>query len=167
MASALRYIGQAVVYTGIALLLGVFAALPSCERFPEDKAQILLSFAHGAQRKGECRRLSAEEIAALPPNMRKPTVCPRERLPVDVELLLDDELLFQASLQPSGLSRDGPSQVHRRLVVPAGPHRLTVRLRDSDRSEGFDYERTEMIELQENQNFVVDFRSEAGGFVFM
>lgn len=167
MTRALQYAGQAVVYGLIALLLGSFADWPSYTRFPADQAQILLSFAHGAERKGECRRLTAEEIAALPANMRKPTVCPRERLPVEVELRLDDALLFRASLPPSGLSGDGPSQVHRRFQVAPGTHRLTARLRDSARAEGFDYEHSEEITLSPQQNFVIDFRPDLGGFVFM
>jgi len=167
MPRALRYAGQAAVYLLIAVLLGVFADSPSYTRFPPDQAQITLSFAHGAQRKGGCRRLTAEEIAELPPNMRKPTVCPRERLPVYVELMLDDAMLVSASLPPTGLSGDGPSQVHRRFTIEPGAYRVTARLRDSERAEGFDYERSVDITLRSQQNFVVDFRLDSGGFVFM
>lgn len=167
MTRALRYLGQAVVYALIALLLGSFADWPHYARYPADQAQILLSFAHGGQRKGECRRLTPEEIADLPANMRRPTVCPRERLPVEVELLLDGQPLFSAALPPSGLSGDGSSQVHRRFTVAPGAHSLTARLRDSARTEGFDYERSEAVTLRARQNLVIEFRSEMGGFLFM
>ena len=167
MVKALKYAGQGVVYALIALLFGVFSDSPRYVHAPPDQAQIMLSFTHGGQRKGECRRLNAEELAELAPNMRRAQVCPRERLPLLVELTLDGRTLFTADLPPSGLSGDGPSQVHRRFIVPPGSHRLTVRLRDSARSEGFDYERSEDIVLKERQNFVVDFRADAGGFVFM
>lgn len=167
MSKALRYIGQAAVYLLIAVVLGTLADTPRYRLFPEDKAQIVLNFAHGGQRKGECRRLSAEEIAKLPPNMRKPSVCPRERVALLVELTLDGALLFRASLPPGGLAGDIPSQVHRRFTVEPGSHRITARLRDSDRSEGFDYERSEEVVLDERQSFVIDFRSDRGGFVFM
>ena len=40
------------------------------------------------------------------------------------------------------------------------------RLRDSARSESFDYEREVEVDLVPGQNFVVDFRAEAGGFIF-
>ncbi len=167
MAKALAYAGQAAVYLLIALLLGIFSDTPSIIHFPADKARITLSFAHGGQRKGECRRLTPEEIAKLAPNMRKPISCPRERLPLQVELLLDGAPLFEASLPPTGLSRDGRSQVHRRFVVAPGSYTLTARLRDSARAEGFDYERSQEITLVPQQDFVVDFRSDTGGFVFM
>lgn len=166
MSRALRALGQLLVYGVIALLLGVFANGPTYQRFPEDKAQILLSFSHGAQRKGGCRRLSAAEIAALPANMRRPEICPRERLPVLVELELDGRILFAAWLPPSGLAGDGRSQVYRRFQVAPGAHRLVARLRDSDRADGFDYEREATVTLVPGQNLVVDFRSEMGGFLF-
>ncbi len=167
MPRPLQFLGQGVVYLVIALLFGLFSDWPRFTFFPADQAQIMLSFAHGAQRKGECRKLTAEELDELAPNMRRPEICPRERLPVLVELTLDDQPLYRESLPPSGLSGDGPSQVHRRFVVAPGSHRITVRLRDSARSEGFDYERSETIALRERQNFVIDFRSDRGGFVFM
>ena len=167
MSRALKFAGQGVVYALIALLFGVFSDWPRYTTSPPEKAQIMLSFSHGGQRKGDCRRLSAEEIAELAPNMRRPQICPRERLPLLVELVLDDRTLYRAELAPSGLSKDGPSQVHRRFLVAPGPSRVTVRLRDSARAEGFDYERSEEIVLRAMQNFVVDFRADTGGFLFL
>ena len=167
MPKVLRYLGQFVAYAAIGLLFAVFSDWPPYSNFPSGQAQILLSFAHGADRKGPCRKLTAEEIGELAPNMRRPEICPRERLPVHVEVLLDDQPLFSASLPPSGIAGDGPSQVHRSFVVSPGSHRLTARLRDTARAEGYDYERSETIELRELQNFVIDFRADTGGFVFM
>ena len=167
MPKPLQWLGQALVYLMIAALFGLFSDWPSFSYFPADKAQIVLSFAHGAERKGECRRLSAEEIAELPANMRRPEICPRERLPVYIELMVDGEPLFSDHLPPSGLAGDGPSQVHRQFVISPGSHRLTVRLRDSARTEGFDYERSETVVLRERQNFLIDFRADTGGFVFL
>ena len=167
MPRPLRVLGQILAYAAVAVLFGLFSDWPRFTAFPPDQAQILLSFAHGAARKGECRRLSAEEIAELPANMRRSELCPRERLPVVVELLLDDEPLIRESLPPSGLAGDGPSQIHRQFAVPPGSHRLTVRLRDSARAQGFDYERSETVVLRERQNFVIDFRADTGGFLFM
>ena len=41
---------------------------------------------------------------------------------------------------------------------------MTVRLRDSRREEGFDYEMEEDVELVPGQHLVVDFRAGTGGF---
>lgn len=161
-----RYLGQAVVYGLIAALLGYFADTPAYRHADADKAQLTLSLAHSGKHVRECRRRSAAEIAALPPNMRKPLDCPRERLPVLVEVELDGQIIMRDSAPPSGLFGDGPSQIYENFVIPIGPHDLAVRLRDSDRVDGFDYQREARIVIAPRQRFVIEFRAEAGGFRF-
>ena len=162
-----RIVFQVVAYVLFAVVVGYFSASPSYTHFDPDMAQIKLSFSHSGQRKDECRRLTPEEIAQLAPNMRRPLDCPRERLPVRVELILDGTVIFNDSLTPSGLARDGKSSAYQRFAVEPGHHHLVARLRDSARDEGFDYEHEVEIELAPRQNFVVDFKSETGGFIFM
>ena len=164
--TAMRYLGQAAILLLFMAFIGAFADSPVYVYQPPDRALIKLSFAHGAERKGGCRRLSPEEIAKLPPNMRRPTECPRERLPVYTELVLDGQVVFRANLPPTGLAGDGPSRVYERFPAAPGAHRIAVRMRDTARGEGFDYERIAEITLKAEQNFVIDFRPEAGGFVF-
>jgi hypothetical protein len=165
MIPALRYLGQAAAYALFAAFIGYFAAAPAYTYRPPDMAEIKLSFSHGGQRKGGCRPLSAEEIAKLPPNMRRTQACPRERVPVLVEMEADGRLLYRDLLPPSGLASDGPSRAYRRFALAPGAHRLELRLRDSERASGFDYQRIIDVELRPRQNLVVDFRPEAGGFV--
>lgn len=165
MPGPVRLIGQIMLYGLFAAIIGILSNAPSHTHFPPDKALIKLSFSHPAKRKGECRRLTGEEIARLAPNMRQPLDCPRERLPVVVELVLDGALLHRESLPPTGLWNDGASSIYRRFPVAAGRHRLLVRLRDSARATGYDYQRSADIDLAPGRNFVIDFRAEAGGFV--
>ncbi|MEE9157544.1 MAG: hypothetical protein V3U60_04050 [Gammaproteobacteria bacterium] len=165
MVKPLQIIAQIVAFALFAAAVGYFSSAPVYTHLAPDKALIKLSFSHPGKRPG-CRRLSPEEIAALPPNMRRPVECPRERLPVLVELVLDGNLLFRDLLPPSGLWRDGASTVYQRFTVDAGSHRLIARLRDSAREDGFDYEHAAKIELAPQQNFVVDFRADTGGFIF-
>jgi hypothetical protein len=162
---AIRFLGQAACYAAVALLLGYFSSAPAYAPIPPDQALIKLSFMHGAQRRGDCRRLSSEELAKLAPNMRKTVECPRERLPVIVELELDNELLYAATLPPTGLSGDGPSRAYQRFVVPPGRHRLVVRMRDTARTEGFDHLREADIELRPGQNLAIDFNPVASDFI--
>lgn len=166
MTRILSWAGQIVIYALFGGLIGYFSSEPSYNYFPADRSLIKLSFAHGAARKGTCRKRTREELRKLAPNMRKPMDCPRERLPVYVELSLDGKRIYAASLTPSGLSRDGPSRVYARLPVPAGRHKLSARLRDTARATGFDYEKTESLDLKPGQNLAIDFRADIGGFVF-
>jgi hypothetical protein len=163
---AARIAAQIAVVAALAAGVALLADWPRYHQIPPESAVIKLSFTHGSNRQAECRRRTAEELAKLPPNMRKPLECPRRRGSVYVELDLDGQRIYQASLPPSGISGDGPSRVYQRFVVPAGAHTLAVRMRDTPRQEGFDYAKSAVIVLAPGDNFVVDFGAEASGFVF-
>ena len=165
MISPLRLTGQVVVYAAFAALIGYFASAPAYRFFHGEGAILTVSFSHGAQRKGDCHTRSREELAKLPPNMRKPVACPRERLPIVVRIDLDGRTLFEESLPPTGLAKDGPSHIYEKFEVPAGDHTLVAHLRDSNRPEGFDYEARFTITLAPAQNLALDFRRDIGGFV--
>ena len=162
-----QILGQAVLYAGFMAMLGYFATLPAYTYVDPGAAVITLSFAHAGEKVSECRRLTPEEIAALAPNMRRPMDCPRGRVSLLVEFRLDGAVLYHASLSPSGLAGDGASSVYERFVVAPGGHRISARLRDSRREEGFDYELEEDVELIPGEHLVVDFRAGTGGFKFL
>lgn len=161
-----RVLGQVVVCALLGAPLAYCSVAPRYAALAADQAVISLSLSHAAPPKHRCEPLSPEELARLSANMRRPRNCPRERWPVAVELIVDGQPLYAATHPPAGLWDDGPSTVYERFRVPAGVKVLTVRLRDSGRREGYDFERTAQIELRSRQNFVIDFRAEAGGFSF-
>lgn len=163
-ADLLRWLGQGVVYAALAAVLGYFSAAPAYRHLEAGQAVIKMTFTHGGSYKGGCRQRTAEELRELAPNMRRKFDCPRKRVPVTVELDVDGETLYSASRPPSGLHGDGPSIMYRSFQVPAGEHRLSLRLRDSERQSGFDYERERTVTLRPGQLLVVQFRTEAGGF---
>lgn len=162
-----RFIGQFIAYALFALVVGYFATQPSYTHLDPDKALIKLSFSHAGAHRQECRVLTQEDLERLPPNMRRPMDCPRERRPLLVELELDGEILYRDELPPSGLAGDGASTAYRKFPVAAGSHQLVARLRDSRREEGFDYVKSAEVTLAPQQNFVIDFRPEFGGFLFL
>jgi hypothetical protein len=166
MSKALRICGQFVVIAGLFASVAAFANWPVYRQTPRGSAVVVLTFVHGADRRAECRRLTPEEIAKLPPNMRRVQDCPRGRRSLYVEFDLGKEVAYRASLPPTGIAGDGPSRVYQRFVLPAGQYDVAVRMRDTARSEGFDYERKERITLAADQMFVIDFRAEPAGFVF-
>ena len=104
-----------------ALVIGVFSRWPAYQHLASDQALIKLSFNHQGKPVADCRRLSAEELAKLPPNMRAPMDCPRERSPITVELDVDGSPALRHVARPTGLSRDGASAVYHRMQV-AGRH---------------------------------------------
>jgi hypothetical protein len=132
----------------------------------EDEALLKLSFSHPGQLRGDCRRRMPEELQRLAPNMRQEMDCPRERSPVTVELHLDGTMLVRKEVRPAGVSRDGPSTYYARFAVPAGEHRLAVRIDDSARVPGFNHERDEAVRLDPGRILVVDFDPARGGILF-
>jgi hypothetical protein len=157
--------GQAVLYVLFGAAIGYFSTHPRYRHLPEDQALLKLSFSHPGQLKAECRRRTPEELAKLPPNMRAPMECSRERSPVTVELALDGNVIARRVVPPAGLSKDGASTVYARFPLPAGEHRLSVKLNDSVREAGFNYTRDEQVRLVPGQIVVVDFNAEKGGIV--
>jgi len=162
----LQYLGQALFYGLFVAVIGYFSASPAYVHFPKDMALIKASFSHAGQPKEECRVRTAEELASLPPNMRVPMLCGRERSPVMFELELDGKPLFRAELPPAGLSRDGVSTVYQRFPVPVGRHHLRARLKDSVRVPDFNYTKEAEVTVAPGQVFVVDFNARNGGFIF-
>lgn len=156
-AGALAWIGQALLYGAFALFIGVFSHWPSYRHLGADQSLIKLSFSHTGKPVAECKKQSAAELAKLPPNMRAPVRCPRERSPVVVELDIDGVTAFRHSAPPSGLSKDGASSVYERIVVPAGVHRIAVRLNDDVRSPGFAHVLKREVTLAPAQILVIDF----------
>jgi hypothetical protein len=160
-----RTLAQFAVVTAVVVFAASFSNGPTYRQISEGSGVVKLSFAHSANRSGDCRRRTPEELAKLPPNMRNPMDCPRGRRSLATELMIDGNIVFSAELPPSGLSRDGPSQVYRRFVVPSGVHTIIARLRDTPRTSGYDHELKETVNLGAGQSMAIDFRPELGGFI--
>ena len=151
------WIGQGLLYALFALIIGVFSSWPPYRHLASDQALIKLSFSHTGKPVADCKKQSPEELAKLPPNMRAPVRCGRERSPIVVELDVDGAAAVRHSAQPSGLSKDGASSVYQRIQVGAGAHRIAVRLKDDARSAGFDHAREATVTLKPAQILVIDF----------
>jgi ferredoxin/coenzyme F420-reducing hydrogenase delta subunit len=149
-----------------AVSAGLFSAWPQFGLLQNGDAMLSLSFSHAGQRLQECRVLSQDELNKLPPNMRKPSDCPRERNPLQVTLSADGEVLYKQTLQPSGIWKDGESTVYKRLALPAGKHKLFIGMSDSGRNTGFDYSGEATINFKKGQHVVVEFEHIQREFIF-
>lgn len=156
----LTIVGQILLYSLFAVVIGIFSRWPAYQPLAADQAMLKLSFSHHGKPIAECRQASAAELAKLPPNMRAPTVCPRQRSPVLVELDIDGKPSYRHTAMPSGLSKDGASAVYHRLELNAGSHRIAVRINDDARSQGFQYMREATVMLKPAQILVIDLNAE-------
>lgn len=165
MRPLVEWTAQALVLAVFAGVIGHFSRQPAYQAFEPGSVLLAISFSHAGAPATRCRTLTAEELAALPPNMRKVEDCPRERVPVYVEVAADDRALLAHSAPPSGLWKDGESHLYRKFVLPAGTHRVAVGMRDTARTDGFDYQDEFTVDLAPGSVRVLDFDRVAGRFV--
>ena len=162
MSSVRHIILGSLVSIAIATGAALLSARPAITVLPDDTAVITLSISHAGAR--NCRDRTDEEMAKLPANMRRREVCERRRLPLLLEMDIDGATVLAEVLPPGGIAGDAASNLHRRFSVPAGSHEIALRLRDSDRAEGFDHTARRIVDLAAAQNLAIDFRAEDGGF---
>lgn len=165
-ASAVRGLLQVAAYAVFALALVHFSSAPAYRRYDPGTALVRLSIAHATARREPCRERSAAEIAAMPPNMRRPSDCARERVDLHLELDVDGLPAYAGRAAPSGLARDGEAVLYTTLPLPAGPRVLDVRLRDTPRTAGFDHRVRYEAALGPGEILVVEFDTANGGFRF-
>jgi len=161
----MKMLAELVAWGLFAVVIGALSVWPRYEIVDRDNAVVTLTFSHAAKRIGECRMLTQEELNELPPNMRKPSDCPRERHPVRIELRSADVVLYKDLLLPSGIWSDGKADIYRRIVVPAGEHDLFVGMNDSGGESGFDFEAADSVDLHAGRNLVIRFDEQSQGFL--
>ncbi len=164
MNSLLKYLILIAFYGALAILLGYFSQRPSYQHLPPGQAVVIVSLTHPGERVEECRKPTKEELEKHQPNMRPKEICPRARVPIVLELLVNNKQRLSIVAKPAGLSRDGASQIYEKFSIPEGAHEFEIRMRDTRRMQGYDWIEKRRITLSEGQNLVIDFRS---GFGFM
>ena len=157
---------QAILYAVFAVGIGYFSLSPAYQYADAEMVSIKLSLSHAAERVEECVKLTPNEINQRALAGEPISECGRERLPLTIELAIDGIVVFHDVPQPSGLWGDGPASVYERFDVTAGRHTVAVRMRDTARSEGWDYAHEETVDLAPGRYFTVTFRAGTGGFNF-
>ena len=166
MTEVLKWLTHIAAYALFFAGIGTLSVWPSWEHADESLAQVKLSLSHAAERVEPCVRLTPQEIADLPPNMRRTEECGRERLPLIVELDVDGETVLSIEAAPSGVWNDGPASIYRRFAVAPGTHDIAVRMRDSADGEQWDYILEDSVVLEAGRYFTITFAAETGGFRF-
>jgi hypothetical protein len=90
--------------------------------------------------------------------MQRTQICPRERSPLQLALILDGNTLYRASVPASGLHNDGVSSMYRSFTVPAGSHHMQLLMNDNKAVDGYTWELNQEIQLKPAQVMVASFR---------
>jgi len=164
MNKIIRYPLQIFNYAVFMALVWYFSIYPPSRQLTENQAMITFTMSHVGKHVTECKKTSYEDLMKLPPNMRKPMDCPRERSPVIMELQLDDEVIYSYTAQPVGLYKDQGIDVYEDIKVSSGKHHLKVWINDDVKVEGPIYKYEQDIDIQPEQHLVIQFESKINGF---
>ena len=157
-----RYFLQAINYTVFMALVWYFSAAPSIRILADDEAMITIAFAHAGEVREPCRKLTNEELAELAQNMRQVEDCPRQRSPVVIKATLDNEPIYDVTLDPPGLFEDGGVDVYYSGRISAGEHRFEIIMNDSVRNPEFSHTFDGEIDVAPGQIVLVRFDPEHG-----
>jgi hypothetical protein len=157
---------QGLSYAAFGAIVGYLSFWPRYQYASPDLAAVKLSLSHATERVVPCVQLTPQEIADLPPNMRRTQSCERQRLPLVLQLEVNGEIAYALEAAPSGLWEDGPASVYERFELAPGSHSITVRMRDSAQADAWDYTHTEDVVLEAGRYLTITFRAENGGFSF-
>jgi ferredoxin len=161
---------RGIAYGLFMLVAALFSAWPAFSLLGPEQAMVSLSISHTGKRIQECRKFTQEELNELPPNMRRPSDCPREKHPIRVEFTANGEALYAQTIAASGIWSDGSATIYARFPMPASAHLLTIGMNDSGAGTeppgGFDYYSEQQVQLQPEQHLVISFDAASSAFTF-
>ena len=159
MDKTVRYLGQAALYALFFLPLVYISHSPNYKNLDEGIAVLKVAVRHPGEIIGECTSSAVEGHGMRPSSMTQAIeVCPRERSPLQLELVLDGKILYSATVPPSGLHNDGISSMYRRFELPAGSHKLQIKMNDDVKVEGYNWQLEQEIILAPAQVMVASFK---------
>jgi len=157
-----RYLLQVINYTIFMALVWYFSVAPAIEIRSEDESFITIAFVHAGALREPCRALTNQELAKLAQNMRVSEDCPRERSPVKIKATLENEIIYDVTLEPSGLFGDGAVDVFYSSKVHAGQHQLKIEMDDSVRDEGFNHSIEQQVFIDPGKILLISFEKDKG-----
>lgn len=146
-------------------LIWYFSFSPPYVRLTPEQSMITLALSHAGKPVQECRKKSPEEMAKLAPNMRVLEDCPRERSPVKIEVLMDNNPVIDQVVDPPGLYKDQGVDIYHSVKVPVGDHRLEIRMNDSVTVDGPTHHFEQSVSLAPAQLLVIQFNNAQNQFV--
>jgi hypothetical protein len=135
-ASWLRHISwHAWIWLSFSAAVAVFSQWPSFAPIAPDHGELKLSMSRLTERSEPCVQLTYEELMSLPPNMRQPERCVRERSMAALLVHANGRELLRTEIRPAGLHRDGRAYLFASWHLPAGDYTLHLQLNDGPGDE--------------------------------
>ncbi|MBT7411044.1 MAG: hypothetical protein HN826_15200 [Methylococcales bacterium] len=164
MKKIIQYPLQILNYSVFMGIVWFFSIHPSYHQLDKNQAMITFTMSHIGKHVTKCKKISYKELMKLPPNMRKPMDCPRERSPVEIELMLDSKVVYSRVVQPVGLFKDQGVDIYENIRVSAGKHRFKVWINDDVNVKGPIYRHEQDLTIRPEQHLVIQFKSKENIF---
>jgi hypothetical protein len=129
--------GLAVFVTCAAVFaLGALSRVPYTPADAENGV-LRVSWRARGERVRECRRLTQEELEALPLHMRRPEVCEGRIAPYRLRVAIDGAVVEDTLIRAAGARQDRPIYVLRDFPLTPGAHAIDITFtREGARDEG-------------------------------
>ena len=155
---------QIIVLGLMMAAVGHFADSPTYKVMNPSQTELRLVIRHSGVLIGACEMKPAEELEKLPANMRQPMNCPREKSPLSLELLVNDEVLHRGVVRPSGIHDDGVLALYQNFRVPGGSTDIELRVKDQVDLENYNYTLRETLELSRDSVILIEFTDQGISF---
>ena len=153
-----RYLVQALLYGLFFIPIVWLTHLPVHRHLEEGMAELKIAVRHAGAIVGACKPAIAGNYTPLPGDKQRPEICPRERSPLQLELLMNGETLYRATVPAPGLHDDGVASIYRRFTIPAGSHHLQLRMNDNIAIEGYPWVFEQSVDIKPAQVMVASFK---------
>lgn len=124
---------------------------------PATGPELIVSFKHPGRTSENCRTVTSEENARVPPHMRRDRICERKRAPVRLRVRIDGTTVMVKSFPPRGIHGDEASVALERIPVSAGPHQVTVEIGDGPDPTEWNYQDQRTLSFHTGRRRVVLF----------
>lgn len=160
-----RILSRLIAFSAIpAFLILFFSMKPIYPFYSKDDSLIKLAIKYSSRYKEDCRELTEKETEGKLRHMRKTESpfsnmrmdCAGERLPITMEIFLDNKNVLAKTYYPSGMKNDGPTFLYEEISVVPGMHGLNVKIKDSKEVNPLNYKFEKEIEIKSGEVAVID-----------
>lgn len=115
------------IATGAALVTLIAVAAHPTVSDPTEGALLRIAIRTTAGTVSDCRKLTQQELDALPMHMRRPEVCETRAVPYRLEVSVGGTPMLDRTYKAAGIHGDRPLTVDEEIGLAAGKHDVTVR----------------------------------------
>lgn len=143
-----------------AFLILFLSTKPTYPFYSKGQSLLKFTFKRSGKQVG-CRELAGEEVESKLKHMRKTQSsfsrlrmeCDRRRLPMYMEVYLDNKNIFSKTYYPTGIRKDGSTFAYEEMSIAPGIHEIKVKMKDISLEETFKHKEKE-YHAEEHENSV-------------